>query len=178
MKMLSDKKLMAICKKEWRKSTRKERRELKIKNIAALAGIEPDAGKFESNYDACERLWRECVFLRAGYKSEASGLPGRQIDASGKVLHPHHIYGKKNHALRFGLENGFCLTEHEHLRGIHGTPAEHEKYRRIITEKRGPDIYDKLAILQNITRVDLSLLRAYLENEHLKLQINFKEGKK
>jgi len=125
--------------------------------------------KGESDFDACERLWREIIFLRAGYRSELSGKPGHQFMKGGTVLHPHHILRKPNYCLRFSLDNGICLTEWEHSRGIHG--KHEEKYRRLIIEKRGADIYDRLYLMKQNT-TDLYLTRLHLEQEFAKLKDN------
>lgn len=152
--------LLKIAKAE----ARKQKRKGKAKLLAELAG----KVKIESDFDACERLWKEIVLLRAGYRSELSGKPGKQIDKeNGHVLHPHHILRKPNHRLRFGLGNGICLTAWEHMHGIHG--ALEEQYRRMIMAKRGADIYDKLYLLKKST-CDLNLVRIYLEQELAKLK--------
>ncbi len=155
-----DEKLIQIVKAKIRKSKRKD----KAERLAELSGKPKD----ESDFDACERLWKEIVLLRAGYRSELSGKPGKQIDKeNGHILHPHHILRKPNHRLRFGLENGICLTAWEHTRGIHG--ALEEEYRHLIMAKRGADIYDRLYLLKKST-CDLSLVKIYLEQEFQKLK--------
>jgi len=147
-----------------RAEKRKLKRADKIKFMTQLSG----KIKSESDFDVCERLWKEIVLLRTGYKSELSGKPGKQIDpGNGHVLHSHHILRKPNYRLRFGLENGICLTAWEHTRGIHG--ALEEEYRRMIMAKRGADIYDKLYLFKKST-CDLNLTKLYLEQELAKLK--------
>jgi len=57
----------------------------------------------------CDRLWKEAVYLRAGYKSELSGKAGKQIGGD-HVLNAHHIIHKPNNYLRYSLDNGICVT--------------------------------------------------------------------
>ncbi len=111
-------------------------------------------------------LWAEAVKLRAGYKSEISGTPGRQIGGDA-ILDAHHIAKKPNYTLRYNLDNGICVTRGEH-RSIHG--PDEEVWRRKIKHIRGENIYDELALLRYNTMKDKTLCRIYLENEIKKLK--------
>ena len=98
--------------------------------------------KPKSRVKILNELWSECIKLRAGYKSEISGIEGS--------VAAHHILGKSNHHLRFSLENGICiLNQVEHFFGIHSSdPLKVEIYRARIKRVRGEDIYDKLLPLK------------------------------
>ena len=123
----------------------------------------------------CDDLWGECVLLAAGFKSEISGINGKQIDPnSGSILDPHHIARKPNNRLRYELKNGICLTKWEHRYGIHGDYEE--EYRDAIKRVRGEDIYEKMALLRNQTVKDLRLVKEYLEQERDKLRRKYDES--
>ena len=60
-----------------------------------------------------DTLWADVIKARAGYKSEISGREDGALAA-------HHIFGKPNLELRYNLENGICLLNHqEHIYGVH-----------------------------------------------------------
>jgi hypothetical protein len=65
----------------------------------------------------CVELWSALVKIKAGYKSEVSGIENEQ-------LHSHHILGRKGHALKFNLDNGICLTATEHKFGENAAHAD------------------------------------------------------
>ena len=115
----------------------------------------------------CDKLWTECVKARAGYKSEVSGKEGKQIGGE-HVLHAHHIARKPNYRLRYELDNGICLTAWEHRYGIHGD--HEEEYREKIKDVRGANIYQQLLPLRNVVKIDLQLVKIYLEQELAKYE--------
>lgn len=114
----------------------------------------------------CDGLWSEIILRKAGFRSEISGLPGRQIDNDGHILQAHHIARKPNYRLRYELENGIALTIGEHKRGIHGT--DEELYRERIKKVKGQDIYERMSLLRNASSPSLELIKIYLEQELLK----------
>jgi hypothetical protein len=118
-----------------------------------------------------DRLWKEAVYLRAGYKSELSGKEGKQIGGD-HVLNAHHIIHKPNNYLRYSLDNGICVTSGEHLYGCHG-PQE-ERYREWIKEKRGQDIYERLSIFKNNKVKDLLLVKIYLNEQIEKMNYMYR----
>lgn len=114
----------------------------------------------------CQDLWYEAVKLKAGYKSEISGIPGRQIGGD-HILAAHHIAKKPNNVLWFHLMNGICVTQSEH-QSIHG--KDEELWRRKIMNIKGKDIYEQLALMRYDTMKDLTLCKIYLENEIKRLK--------
>jgi len=116
----------------------------------------------------CDSLWSEIILRKAGFRSEISGLPGRQIDKdNGHILQAHHIARKPNYRLRYELENGIALTIGEHKRGIHGT--DEELYRERIKKVKGKDIYERMSLLRNSSSPSLELIKIYLDDELLKM---------
>lgn len=127
--------------------------------------------KSETLFDQCERLWFEIVKLRAGFRSEISGLSKDQ----GNVLTAHHVNGKSNYALRFDLRNGICLENgKEHIYGVHNSNPSISRYydnliREKMIEREGKDIYLKLEMMKNDMKPDLNLILIYLKQEKKKL---------
>jgi len=64
----------------------------------------------------------------------------------------HHIFGKKNYALRYDVRNGICLLNSvEHMNGIHSDdPIIHQEYSDKIRECRVED-WDYLVSLRHVT---------------------------
>ena len=115
----------------------------------------------------CDDLRREIIYLRAGYKSELSGRPGKQIGGT-DVLNDHHPAGKPNNRLRYELDNGVCLTKGEHFFLAHNQ-AEAERMRTWILRKKGPDFFDRMEMLKN-SKCDLRDVKVYLQAELEKLK--------
>ena len=117
-----------------------------------------------------ENLWKEIIKAKAGYKSELSGIEGRQIGGS-KSITAHHIVGKPNDILRFlELDNGICLeNESEHIYGVHNkndvVRARH--YQDLIIAKIGQKRYDKLLMMrkQSSKKTDLMAAKIFLQQE-------------
>jgi len=116
----------------------------------------------------CDELWRDIIIMKAGFKSELSGLPGKKLDMDrGHVLQAHHIARKPNYRLRYELENGICVTRSEHQR-FRGRDAEIFRHR--VMELRGHDIYDRLYVLRWQNSEPLPTIQLYLEQELRKLK--------
>jgi len=114
-----------------------------------------------------DELWAECVKFRAGYKSEISGTPGRQIGGEA-ILHAHHLAHKPGNVLRWHLANGICITAGEHKFGAHG-PHE-EEFRKKVQALRGENIFEVLDMLKYDTMKDKTLCKIYLESEIKRLK--------
>jgi hypothetical protein len=96
----------------------------------------------------CDDLWRDCVYLRANFKSEMSGHPGWNDNGERVAgLNAHHIAKKSNHWLRYSLRNGMCLLEFEHLK-LHyeASPSDFEKRSILLV---GAERWEQL---QNLAR--------------------------
>lgn len=115
-----------------------------------------------------EKLWKEIIKTRAGFKSELSGAAGKQIGGHA-VLVAHHIVGKPTDALRFlELDNGICLENGtEHIYGVHhkfdASRARH--YQDLIINKIGLGRYEKLLQMRKLRakkKTDLEAARIYL----------------
>ena len=120
-----------------------------------------------------DNLWTLCIKTRAGFRSELSGKPGKQIGGS-IVLTAHHIFGKSNNRLRYDLKNGICLDNHlEHLWGVHNKnnpPLAYSIHEQIL-KKIGKDTEKYLqSIRQFKGKVDLKPTKIYLQQELKKLQ--------
>ena len=111
----------------------------------------------------CDALWTACIYLRAGLRSELSGVSG-ELNAKGtKIvgLNAHHIAHKPNNRLRFELENGICLTVGEHGMGVHG--SDPETWRARLISKIGQDKWNWLHSLKSTNgKTDLHAVRLYL----------------
>ncbi len=114
---------------------------------------------FEKEVDA---LWSKAVKLRAGNKSELSGLTG--------CLHAHHLAGKPNYRLRYELLNGMALTAGEHKFVAHNS-GRYESFRHRVMLMRGMDIFEKLYALKwDQCKTDLSMVKVYLQEEIKRLE--------
>ena len=122
----------------------------------------------KSNKKKLEDLWIKVIKARAGYKSELSGKPGKQIGGE-TILTGHHIVGKPNDRLRFELDNGICLDNGaEHLFGVHNKfdPVKAKMYQDKIISYIGNDRYEKLLSMRNGTyKVDLKAVEIMLKQE-------------
>ncbi len=120
----------------------------------------------------CDELWKECVKIKAGYRSEISGRSKDQ----GFIMGAHHVFGKVSNALRYDLRNGICLDNNgEHINGVHNkynyqiANEYAEIIRQKIIEREGVGIFEKLNQLKWITKIDLQLVKIKLEEEKKRL---------
>lgn len=119
----------------------------------------------------CDTLWFCIIKKRAGYKSELSGIAGKQAGGTEPIT-AHHIWGKENNRLRFDLENGICLINgKEHMYGVHNhNPAIAMEYQERINQHIG---LKRLEYLKSLTKfkgkTDLKLTLIYLQQEMDKL---------
>ena len=118
-----------------------------------------------------EELWKEVIKKRAGYKSELSGIEGKQIGGNESIT-AHHIVGKKTDALRFlELDNGICLVNgSEHIFGVHNKfdPAKAKRVSDLIIEKIGTKRYEKLLLMRkqcSKKKTDLMAAKIFLQQE-------------
>lgn len=118
--------------------------------------------------DECDALWAECIKLRAGYKSEYSGKPGKQIGGD-SILNAHHLIGKSSLGLRYNFDNGICLTNGEHNFIAHHTQRA-EGFREFVKSLRGEDIFEKLTKFKHKTSTSLRMYKIYLEQEIKKIK--------
>ena len=93
---------------------------------------------FKNARDECDFYWKVLVKARAGFKSELS----ENYDD----LHPRHLRGKPNYALRYSLLNGFCCTGGEHKFGFHHTGRQADFENRV-KAIRGEKIFESLEML-------------------------------
>ncbi len=85
-----------------------------------------------------DKLWTEKVKENAGYQSELSGKPGKQINKTcGVILNSHHFIGRRNMALRWWIPNGVCLTVGEHTMGVFSAHENPEWFRDQMLDIRG-----------------------------------------
>ena len=117
-------------------------------------------------FNRCKKLWNEIIYLRAGNKSEISGMLGRNA---------HHVKGKSNYALRFDNRNGINLTYQEHIYGIHSrNPDKVVKYKELIEYqmmlREGDDIMELLEIEKNYSVSDIFMIEFRLKQELKELQ--------
>jgi hypothetical protein len=110
-------------------------------------------------FNQCERIWKEIVKLRAGYKSEISGQEA-------KPAHPHHFHGKSSYALRFDIRGGICLTAGEHNYKAHsGDPSIqipfYNQMAEYLKKREGKNIIEILEMQKNRSGVSLDII--YLE---------------
>jgi len=126
----------------------------------------------------CHKLWREIVFMRAGYKCE---FPGCRRDNEHFKLNPHHYYTKGAHpALRFDIENGIALCYPHHkgsAEAAHSDPDWKDKilgkmsgYKAIRNENWSFRMMRKAATSCSI---DLKLELIYLQQEYERCRQKF-----
>ena len=108
-------------------------------------------------FDRCEKLWKEIVKLRAGYKSEISGREA-------KPAHPHHSFGKSSYALRFDLRGGVCLTAREHQK-VHNDPSFDEQVKEYVKKREREDIFTILKAQKNCAGVDIYIIELALKQK-------------
>lgn len=119
-------------------------------------------------------IWAKVIKARAGHASELSG-----IDDEMYYLEAHHIANKPNHHLRYSLDNGICLTYHEHryeahademwgrsrLQAIKGR-SKKAKFKDKVRALRGENIYEDLQKIGRLrTLVDLDEVEIFLKAE-------------
>lgn len=119
-------------------------------------------------------LWFEIIKLRAGYKSELSGILGKNAGGT-EIITAHHIAGKSNNRLRYELENGICLINgKEHIFGVHNhNPSIANYYQKAIINYIGEERWNRLQDLQIYKgKTDLKLILISLQQELEKLKNN------
>lgn len=101
-------------------------------------------------------LWSKAVKILAGEKCEYCG--------STKHLNSHHIFGRRNFAVRWEVTNGVCLCSGHHQFdsrfSAHQTPT---KFTDWIKDKRGLKWYEELNNKSNTIKPNKDILRAELE---------------
>ncbi len=124
-------------------------------------------GKDKKLFNKCERLWKEIVKLRAGYKSEISGQPA-------DPAHPHHVFGKSSYAIRFDTRGGVCLTAGEHNYKAHGDPYISYEFattlREYLKKREGKNIIEILEMQKNRVGIDLNIVVLELEQKLKQLE--------
>jgi hypothetical protein len=114
-------------------------------------------------FNKCERMWKDIVKIRAGYKSELSGIPANPA-------HPHHVKGKSSYALRFDTRGGMCITSAEHYKA-HATDNYdiQTQMREYLMKREGKNILYILELQRNRTGTKLEYIALELEKELEKL---------
>lgn len=84
----------------------------------------------------CDEIWRDIIYMKAGFKSQLSGTMA--VLENGRItgLNAHHIAKKPNYWLRYSLLNGFCCTPDEHSTfHFEKTPSQYEDgMKRLVGE--------------------------------------------
>ena len=105
-----------------------------------------------------DKLWSKAVKILANNKCE--------FCESTESLNSHHFYGRRNYAVRWEVENGFCLCASHHKFNTkfsaHETPSKFTEWSK---EKRGDKWYNKLEImaLQNTEKANKERLLEQLK---------------
>ena len=112
-----------------------------------------------------DRLWSQCVKIRAGYKCEVSGKTKDQCK-----LNSHHIVGKRNFTLRWDIRNGVCISSGKHTLERQSAHQDPEWFRTWMLENRPSDFEYLEAKKNTITkrtnadRIELAKeLKAYIK---------------
>jgi len=120
-------------------------------------------------------LWASVIKARAGNVSELSG--GGEHDL--QQLESHHIANKPNYHLRYSLDNGICITYHEHRYEAHADEAwgrsrlqaikgrtKKQNFKLKVIKLRGRNIYERLQAQGRLrTKVDLDEVEIFLKAE-------------
>lgn len=124
---------------------------------------------FSTSKEELEELWKQIIKVRAGFKSELSGIPSKQIGGS-KSITAHHIVGKGTDRLRFlDFDNGICLINGaEHIYGVHNKHdvVKARYYQDLIIKKIGQERYNKLLSLRkqcSKKKTDLQAAKIFLK---------------
>ena len=128
----------------------------------------PRRAKRVSSVKRVTDLWSLLVKVRAGYRSQLSGIqcrvPGTGSDLP--IADSHHILGKKNLWLKLDPRNGICLTHREHFYDAHALdPAKNHDTHRKIVEWLSDGVYSELEELRdkpgkpNLAEVEAELTR-------------------
>jgi hypothetical protein len=107
-----------------------------------------------------DRLWSDCVKLRARGLSEYSGKPGQVA---------HHLEGKVNYGYRYDLDNGIWLTNGEHFYIAHVQGRGH-LINECADRLRGPGLFERLARHKMYSKCDIKMIIIWLQNEKRKLE--------
>jgi len=114
-------------------------------------------------------LWREVVFLRAGYRCEYPGCRR----GNREYLNPHHIYSRIHGSTKFDPDNGMCLCSGHHT--LNENSAHHDpEFKEIIIANgvRTREFYDKLRMRAfSPCKNDYNLIKIALEQEIKRLKI-------
>ena len=103
-----------------------------------------------------DKEWAELV--KAGNSCEYCGKSGDVCR-----LNAHHFYSRSNHAVRWDLDNGFCLCSYHHCLGqwsAHKNPAEFVEWA---IETRGQEWYEELRRKKNLILKRSEWKRVYAE---------------
>lgn len=75
-----------------------------------------------------------------------------------------HIYGRKNHSVRWYPDNALGLCHKHHFHWAHAEPSQ---FDRFVQRKLGEDRYNKLTLKANKpSRVDKGLILIWLKGEN------------
>ena len=105
-----------------------------------------------------DKLWSDLIKKNAGFKCEYCGNESR--------LNSHHIFSRRNYAVRWYDKNGICLCVSHHILGnfsAHKAPIEFVEWMK---EKRGIIWYNDLRIQAAKTvKTDLKEMHDVLQKE-------------
>lgn len=82
----------------------------------------------------CEKMWKACVMLAAGYMCEYPGC-GKTIDTN--VIQIHHFFSRSHKSTRWWVPNGICLCAYHHRLGpmsAHNDPLFREVIEQLKPE--------------------------------------------
>jgi hypothetical protein len=128
----------------------------------------PRRAKRETSVKRVTDLWYLLIKTRAGWKSELSGIqcrkPGEKSDRP--IANAHHCGGKRNHWLRFEPRNGICLTQGEHIMGVHShDPLVNQHFHQALLDILGDGTWTDMEELRdkpgkpNLAEVEAELTR-------------------
>lgn len=104
--------------------------------------------------DQLDKLWATIIKQRAGNICEYP-------DCNKMYLNSHHIFGKRNMATRFDLENGICLCSGHHTLNTfsaHQSPAFEDWIKKHIGKERYRRIEARSYTIKKWTLVELEEL--------------------
>jgi len=111
--------------------------------------------KYQKN--KLDKLWAEAIRLRD---------KRCQICSRENTLNTHHIVGRRNHSVRWDLENGITLCAGCHTLKQDSAHQNPLWFNNWLEEKKGKKFVDELRIRsQLINKPDYNAVKLYLENE-------------
>lgn len=111
---------------------------------------------YQKQIKRLDDLWGLIIRKRKNDKCEKCGYPADQ---------PHHFIGRRNHSVRWDLDNGFCLCRGCHTMRLDSAHQDPSLFDFWAINKRGKEWYKALRIRATLSwrGQDLTLIEMFLK---------------